>query len=120
MVRIEGGTQALRRTINARLEIEIGAVTTVSVPGSFGALILKAAAYKTDSRDRDRHLRDAVVLLACIDDPFAEREGFTGSDRSRLQTLRNHLTPDDISSTVLSGQPRVDAAAALEILTDDD
>lgn len=120
MVSIAGGTQALRRTINARLEIEPGTVTTVSVPGAFGALILKVAAYKTDSRDRDRHLRDAVALLACIDDPFAEREGFTGSDRSRLQTLRNRLTPDDISWTVLSGQPRIDAAAALEILTDED
>jgi len=60
-----------------------------------------------------------VALLACIDDPFAEREGFTGSDRSRLQTLRNRLTPDDISWTVLSGQPRIDAVAALEILTED-
>jgi len=120
MVRIEGGTQALRRTINARLEIEPGAVTTVSVPGPFGALILKAAAYRADSRDRDRHLRDAVALLACIDDPFAERESFAGSDRSRLQSLRNRLTPDDISWTVLSGQPRIDAVAALEILTDED
>ena len=81
---------------------------------------MKAAAYKTDSRDRDRHLRDAVALLACIDDPFAEREGFTGSDRSRLQTLRNRLTPEDFSWTVLSGQSRIDAAAALEILTDED
>lgn len=39
MVRIEGGTQALRRTINARLEIEPGTITTVSVPRPFGALI---------------------------------------------------------------------------------
>ena len=120
MVRIEGGTQALRRTINARLEIEPGAITTISVPSAFGAVILKAAAYKADSRNRDRHLRDAVALLACIDDPFAEREGFTGSDRSRLRTLRTRLTPDEISWTVLSGQARVDAKAALEILTGDD
>lgn len=41
MVRIEGGTQALRRTVNARLEIEHGTVTTISVPRPFGALILK-------------------------------------------------------------------------------
>ncbi|WP_202033244.1 hypothetical protein [Nocardioides sp. WS12] len=47
MVRIEGGTQALRRTINARLEIEPETITTISVPGAFGALVLKAAAYKT-------------------------------------------------------------------------
>jgi hypothetical protein len=119
MARIEGGTQALRRTINARLEIEPGTITTVSVPGAFGALILKAAAYKTDSRDPERHLRDAVALLACIDDPFAEREGFTGSDRSRLQTLRTRLTLDDICWTALTGRHRIDAETALEILTDE-
>lgn len=120
MVRIEGGTQALRRTINARLEIVPRTITTVSVPDAFGALILKAAAYRTDSRNRDRHLRDAVALLACIDDPFAEREGFTGSDRSRLETLRTRLAPHDISWAVLRGQSRVDAETALEILTDED
>ena len=124
MVRIEGGTQALRRTINAHLvinahlEIEAGTITTISVPRPFGALILKAAAYLADSRNRDRHLHDAVALLACIEDPFAERDSFTGSDRSRLQNLRNRLARDDISRTALSGQPRIDAAAALKILTD--
>jgi hypothetical protein len=118
MVRIEGGTQALRRTINANLEIEPGTLTTVSVPVPFGALILKAAAYKTDTRDRDRHLRDAVALLACIDDPFVERAGFTGSDRSRLHTLRTRLTADAVSWTALTGQDLVDAKAALEILND--
>lgn len=120
MVRIEGGTQALRRTINARLEIKPGTITTVSVPGPFGALVLKAAAYQADSRDRDRHLRDAVALLACIEDPFAERDGFTGSDRSRLQFLRTRLASDDLSWTALTGQARIDAETALKILTDDD
>lgn len=38
--------------------------TTVSVPSPFGAAILKAAAYQTDSRDRERHLQDAALLLA--------------------------------------------------------
>jgi hypothetical protein len=45
MVRIEGGTQALRRTINSR---------------AFGAVILKAAAYTADTRERERHLFDAT------------------------------------------------------------
>lgn len=56
MIRIEGGTQALRRTVNARLEILPDTVTMISVPRPFGALILEAAAYTTDSRDRERHL----------------------------------------------------------------
>jgi hypothetical protein len=36
MVAIEGGTQALRRTVNARLDISPERTTTVSVPGVFG------------------------------------------------------------------------------------
>lgn len=45
---------------------------------------------------------------------------FTGSDRSRLQTLRTRLTPDDISWTALTGRARIDAATALGILTAED
>lgn len=61
MVKVEGATQALRRTVNVVLEITPGVPTTISVPGPFGALILKAAAYQTDSRDRERHPYDAAA-----------------------------------------------------------
>lgn len=91
MVKIPGGTQALRRTVNCRLETEEGEITTISVPRPFGALILKAAAFVADSRDPERHLFDAAVLLACVDDPIVEREGFAGSDRSRLLVLEREL-----------------------------
>ncbi|WP_436702387.1 hypothetical protein [Nocardioides sp. BYT-33-1] len=47
MVAIEGGPQAFRRTINARLQIAVGRTTTVRVPSPFGAVMLKAAAYQT-------------------------------------------------------------------------
>jgi hypothetical protein len=116
MIRIEGGTQALRRTVNARLEIQSGTLTTVSVPRPFGAVILKAAAYQTDSRDRDRHLTDAAALLACIEDPFVEREGFAGSDRSRLATLERALVDDHIAWLRVSEGRRADARAALRLL----
>lgn len=91
MVKVPGGTQALRRTVNYRLEIAEGKVATISAPRPFGALVLKVAAYMADTRDRERHLFDAAVLLACIEDPFAERDGFTGSDRSRLLVLQHEL-----------------------------
>ncbi|WP_114423506.1 hypothetical protein [Nocardioides houyundeii] len=97
MVKIEGGTQALRRTANYLLEIVPGERVTISVPRPFGATILKAAAYKTDTRDRQRHLQDAAVLLACIEDPEAEREGFIGSDRSRLLTLERELVDQHVA-----------------------
>ena len=44
---------------------------------------------------------------------------FAGSDRSRIQTLRTRLTPDEMSWTVLSGQDLVDAKTSLEILSDE-
>jgi len=88
MVALAGGTRALRRTVNARLPITADRTTTVSVPSRFGTVILKAAAYQADSRDPERHLQDAALLLAVIEDPYAEREKFAGSDRSRLQTDR--------------------------------
>lgn len=116
MVRIEGGTQALRRTINARMEITSGSVTTISVPRPFGALIMKAAAYTTDSRHRDRHLFDATALLACIEDPFAERGDFAGSDRRRLATLQKALPESHPAWRQLPEPERSDAQAALRIL----
>ncbi|MGL5929318.1 MAG: hypothetical protein ACRCY8_10300 [Dermatophilaceae bacterium] len=116
MVRIEGGTQAPRRTINARLEITSGRTTSISVPSAFGALILKAAAFVADSRDRDRHLFDATALLACIDDPFAEREGFAGSDRRRLNALSEALSDEHRAWQQLTATHRATARAALRVL----
>jgi len=116
MVRIEGGTQALRRTINARLEIVPGTIVTISVPRPFGALILKAAAYTTDSRDRERHIFDAAALLACIDDPFAERAEFTGSDRRRIATLVAHLDGAHPAWRALPVDHRTQAQLTLDIL----
>lgn len=116
MVRIEGGTQALRRTINARVQVAPGTVSTVSVPRPFGALILKAAAYIADSRDRGRHLFDAAALLACIDDPFAERAEFAGSDRRRIAALKQGLQQDHPAWRALPEDHRTQAQLALDLL----
>jgi predicted nucleotidyltransferase len=117
MVAIEGGTQALKRTINARLEIVPGRITTISVPSPFGAAVLKAAAYLTDSRDRERHLQDAALLLAVIDDPHAERDDFAGSDRRRLLALTAALPDEAREWRALSEPWRTNGQAALRILT---
>ncbi|MGL4177749.1 MAG: nucleotidyl transferase AbiEii/AbiGii toxin family protein [Dermatophilaceae bacterium] len=116
MVRIEGGTQALRRTVNARLAIRSGTVATISVPRPFGALILKAAAYTTDSRDRERHLFDAAALLASIDDPFAERDELTGSDRRRIATLVARLDATHPAWRALPEDHRIQARLTLDLL----
>ncbi|HSE10958.1 MAG TPA: hypothetical protein VLB29_20010 [Nocardioidaceae bacterium] len=119
MVPIEGGTQALRRTLIARLEISPGVTTTVSVPRPFGALVLKAAAYRSDSRDPERHLSDAAALLACIEDPIAERDNFAGSDRSRIMALNRALPDDHATWLLLPADMRDEAQAALRLLCAD-
>lgn len=117
MVQIEGGTQALRRTINARVETAPGSVATISVPRPFGALILKAAAYITDARDRARHLFDAAALLACIDDPIAERAEYAGSDRRRIAVLVKELTEGHRAWRSLPDEHRVQGQLALHLLS---
>lgn len=117
LVAAAGGTQALRRTVNAQLEIVPGMTTTISVPSAFGALIGKAAAAKEYSRDPSRHLLDAAVLLSVLKDPIALRETFEGSDRSRLLFLRERL-PDEAREWRSVDEPwRTDGQTALRILT---
>lgn len=115
MVAIEGGTQALRRTVNASLDIE-GSRTAVSVPSPLGATVLKAAAYMHDSRDRQRHLYDAAALLACIEDPFADADQLRGSDRRRLRLLADHLPDGHPAWALLDQRSRLNGQAALRIL----
>jgi len=114
---IEGGTQALRRTINARLPITPDRTTTVSVPSPFGALILKAAAYQTESRDKERHLQGATLLLALIEDPCSLREQFAGSDRSRLTAIAGALHDGARAWRAVPADRRADGQVALRILT---
>lgn len=116
MVRMEGGTQALRCTVNARLWIRPGEVTTISVPRPLGALVLKAAAYLSDARDRDRHPYDAAALLACMENPFAERDGFAGSDRRRIAAVADALPIGHPAWRALPGRAQEDVQATLRIL----
>jgi hypothetical protein len=117
MVAIEGGTQALQRTVDATLRIRPGATTTVSVPSVLGAVVLKAAAYRTDSREPARHLLDSAVLLACLDDPYSARAQLKGSDRGRLLTLRRNLPDGAPQWRQLGPEQSRDGRTALLILT---
>lgn len=117
MVAIEGGTQALQRTVNATMSIVEGRLTAFSTPSVFGALVLKAAAFRADSRDPQRHLLDAAVLLACLGDPYEVRGQFKGSDRSRLQMLGRHLPVGASEWRSLDADRARDGQAALRVLT---
>lgn len=80
-------------------------------------MILKAAAYQSDTRDRERHLQDAALLLAVIEDPLAERAGFAGSDRGRLNVLARALPDTAPSWRLLPEACRSNGQVALRILT---
>ena len=87
----DGGAQALARTERVAV-IDGDAVVHLSIPDRLGALVLKAAAYGADSRDRERHLRDGALLAALITDHRTELTRLQGSDQKRLRRLRDALT----------------------------
>jgi len=86
----DGGAQALARTERVAV-IDGDAVVHLSIPDRLGALVLKAAAYGADSRDRERHLRDGALLAALITDHRTELTRLQGSDQKRLRRLREAL-----------------------------
>lgn len=89
----------------------------ISIPNALGALVLKGAAYREDSRDRDRHLDDAVVLCATIRTPLGTAAQMKGSDRSRVLSLHKELAdPGHRSWQLLDPVDRTPAMDALRIL----
>lgn len=118
MFAVEGGTQALSRTMTYRVDTDAGSAVTLSVPDELGALVLKGAAYSVDRRDRDRHLADAAVLAACITDHAAELDRLAGSDRRRLRTLSQALAdPTHPAWLALDPPLRIAGQDTLRILT---
>jgi hypothetical protein len=90
MFALPAGTRALQRTVYCRFDDDEGEVL-ISIPNTLGALVLKGATYREDSRDTRRHLDDAVVLAACVREPLSTREEMKGSDRSRVIGLHESL-----------------------------
>jgi hypothetical protein len=90
MFEVQGGTQALRRTMIYDVDTPTGRYE-ISVPDELGALVLKGAAHMRDRRDTDRHLFDAAVLAACVTDHATELGRLGGSDRKRISHLAGHL-----------------------------
>lgn len=83
MMEIPGGAQALDRRV--LVEVHYGQQRCeIAVPNLLGAIVLKAAAFQTDRRDRGRHLQDAALLCACVGDARSMRMQMRGSDSKRL------------------------------------
>lgn len=100
---VPGGTSALRKTVNCELDTDDG-VIVISVPDVLGALVLKGAAYKSDNRDRGRHLDDAAILACTVDNPIRHRDRMTGSDQSRIQHLWAVLEEPAHRSWIAAGE----------------
>lgn len=83
---VTGGKQALSRIHDIHFEVGNSEVS-IPVPTLHGALVLKAAAYIVDPRDRERHIEDAMTLLACIVDIEPIITDLRGSDRKRIMHL---------------------------------
>lgn len=108
---VTAGTQALSRTIVAEFETETDNVS-VSLPSLKAALILKSAAGSADPRDRDRHLLDAISLLACVRDVGTIVDDLKGSDAKRLRGVLSGLREREI----LFGQVPDDTAALARVV----
>jgi hypothetical protein len=90
------GAQALMRRDHYILTFAGGARVELGVPDPLGALVAKGAAYMADNRDRDRHLDDAAVLLACIDDASElAYDTLSKNDRRRLRAVLDHVRSDE-------------------------
>jgi predicted nucleotidyltransferase len=114
-IRVPGGTQALQRALQLQV-VKDDRSATVPVPGLLGALVLKAAAWATDSRDRERHSGDAAFLASLITDPIAERGRFKGSDRKRLRLLDKVLADPDAAEWRRLGEHADDGYATWRLL----
>jgi len=78
--------------------------------------VLKAAAWATDSRDRERHSGDAAFLASLIADPLAARSRFAGSDRKRLLKLNTVLGNPDATEWRQLGDVADDGYATWRLL----
>lgn len=116
---IPAGTSALRKTVDCHIDIE-GVAVQLSVPDALGALVLKGAAYREDSRDKGRHLEDAAVLACTLDNPVRERGRMIGSDRKRIRFLAAALERADHPAwSAAPAEYRGRGHAALQVLAKD-
>lgn len=80
--------------------------------------MLKGAAYREDTKDRDRHLEDAALLSTIISDPLALVVELQGSDRSRIIGLYKQLSNlNHPAWALIEEDRRRDGLYALDILS---
>lgn len=88
---VSGGTRALQQTIDVDMRTRAGDTVRLVIPSVRGALVLKGAAYREDSRDHMRHAEDGLMLLACLEDPSDVLPGLSQRSRGRIRSLLRAL-----------------------------
>jgi predicted nucleotidyltransferase len=114
-VRIDGGTQALQRAATVRVSKGSRAVE-IAIPSLLGALVLKAAAFKTEKLRPERHAADAAFLASLINDPISVKNQFKGSDYSRILFLDRELADPEHPAWMALGEYAEDALTVWRIL----
>jgi hypothetical protein len=115
-IQIAGGNQALQSLVTVTVA-KRGRTCDVPVPSILGSLILKAAAYQVDSRDRERHAADAAFLVSLITDPLNLVDQLKGSDRKRLRVLNSSIGSRSHPVWASLGARGGDAYATWQLLT---
>ncbi|WP_115260112.1 hypothetical protein [Micrococcus luteus] len=93
-----------------------GRYTTMRDSTLIGALELKIEAYRVDSRDRERHLQDAVALANLLDDA-APDPPLHGSAATRLRRFLRWVGDDRrLADAGIGRDEASDAAIAVEDL----
>ncbi|MER6986105.1 nucleotidyl transferase AbiEii/AbiGii toxin family protein [Micrococcus luteus] len=114
-VQAPGGRNALERLLYVEV-LTPQAPVVIAVPDLIGALELKIEAYRVDSRDRERHLQDAVALANLLDDA-APDPPLHGSAATRLRRFLGWVGDDRrLADAGIGRDEASDAAIAVEDL----
>lgn len=115
-VPVPGGARALQRAAICTIETTAGRAD-IPVPDLRGALVLKARAWASDSRDRSRHVYDLAQLAAVIHDPMALAEVLDNKERRSLRKVEMPAsTPQDPWLRIVETH-RADAIEAWQTIT---
>jgi len=86
-VPVAGGQRALDRRTFVRIDTEAGPAS-IPLPDLVGAIVIKARAATSDTRDRDRHHTDIAQLAAIVDDPIELRDSLDAKEKRYLRRTR--------------------------------
>ena len=117
-VPVDGEQRALDRRMVVDVDTEFGPAS-VPLPDLVGAVVIKARAATSDTRDRNRHHTDLAQLSSIINDPLEFRGSLDNKEKRYLRRVR---LPDDSTKSPwleLGDRSRQHATNAWFTLTSD-